>query len=263
MSKILFTSSYGNVTDSGITQTLNELGIQPDDVVMIHSRLSAFGKLAHANDSPALIHSIIQAFLSAIPQGTLVVPTFSYSFCKLLPFNPKTTPSDVGALTNEFRQLDNSIRSHHPIFSVAAIGKLADEITHTPINTCFGKDSFFDLLVKKQAKIVGYGTRLVESMTFLHHLEEIARVPYRYHKQFSGTIVGHKQIQTCQYYVRNLDLDTQIRFHTLENYLLSSNLLHRIPLGSGFIETVVTPQLMIYLLTEMSNNPNFLITGEK
>src|SRR5204863_10191165 len=77
--------------------------------------------------------AVIDAFLAVVgPSGTAVVPTFSLA--DLVGefgawWDPETTPSAVGQITEVFRKRPSARRSDHPIHSVAAIGARAAEIT--------------------------------------------------------------------------------------------------------------------------------------
>lgn len=260
MDSNLFVSKRGAITQSLIGAALKEINIKLGDSIMIHSGLSVFGKLATL-DINRVGNSIIQAFINTIGNGTLIFPTFSYSFCNGVDFDPHITISTVGSLTNIFWQRPDTIRSHHPIFSVAALGMNKHVFTNTPNNICFGLGSFFDLLVKKRVKVVGFGAELVKSMTLLHHLEEIAQVPYRFYKTFKGNITFRsKQSCECSYYVRRLNIHTQINYPKLTKYLVDHSLLKKIDLGSGWVEVVEADEVFIHLITELSSDPYFLVS---
>ena len=54
-------------------------------------------------------------------------------------------------------------------------------------NTCFAKGSIHDRLVQMGGKICTIGVGLQE-VTFLHHVEEMAGVPFRFKKRYTGYI---------------------------------------------------------------------------
>lgn len=161
-------------------------------------------------------------------QGTLIVPTFSYSFTKDEPFDVLRTPSDVGLLTEFFRSRPGVRRSMEPIFSVAASGARAAEIEALETTDCFGDDSVFAWLVHHGAKVVCVGCGL-DRMTFFHFAEQAFPVTYRYKKQFSGSVVdaaGTTRERTISYFVRDLSvrsaLDlTQFKLDALRIGLIS------------------------------------------
>lgn len=58
--------------------------------------------------------------------GTLLFPSFNFEFTESVPFDIKTTPSHMGALTEAARMHSQAIRTGHPIYSFAAIGAAAE-----------------------------------------------------------------------------------------------------------------------------------------
>ena len=59
--------------------------------------------------------------------GTLVVPTSSTNLCNTtIPFDINKTPSERGVLSEFIRQVPSAVRSFHPFYSYAAIGRDAD-----------------------------------------------------------------------------------------------------------------------------------------
>lgn len=158
------------VTKEQIKAGLSELGLRAGDVVVMHSSLSSFGKVAGGAET------VVNAVLEALgPTGTLVVPTFHYE-----PgiFDHENTPSIVGAITEEVRGRRDAIRSHHPTHSVAAIGPLAEAITedvekHDP----FGRGSALYKALMVGGKILQLGVTHTTNST-IHVAEELANVPY-------------------------------------------------------------------------------------
>ena len=58
--------------------------------------------------------------------GTLVVPTFNYSFTQGDVFDIRHSPSSVCVISEYFRNRTGVVRSSDPIFSVAAKGRHAN-----------------------------------------------------------------------------------------------------------------------------------------
>ncbi len=158
------------VTKEQIKAGLSELGLNAGDLVVVHSSLSSFGKVAGGAET------VVNAILEVLgPSGTLIVPTFHFE-----PgiFDHENTPSIVGAITEEARGRRDAIRSHHPTHSVAAIGPLAEAITedvekHDP----FGRGSALHKALMVGGKILQLGVTHTTNST-LHVAEELAKVPY-------------------------------------------------------------------------------------
>ena len=117
------------VTRADVTAGLRSVGIVPGDTVMFHSSLSSMGTVVGGPDT------VIDGFLDAVgPTGTVAVPTL----CNWKPeeqrlvfprWDPRTTPSYVGIISETFRKRPEAVRSDHATHSVAAIGARAAELT--------------------------------------------------------------------------------------------------------------------------------------
>jgi aminoglycoside 3-N-acetyltransferase len=119
------------VTKGEIVGDLAALGVPRGGLLFVHSSLSAIGQVEGGADA------VVDALLNALgPEGTLVVPTFTYADQHDYPdsinpnwiFDPANTHSGMGAITNAVRTRDNALRSVHLWHSVAAIGPLAETV---------------------------------------------------------------------------------------------------------------------------------------
>ena len=109
------------ITKKEIKRSLQLMGIVPGDTLLLHSALTAIGKVDGGADT------VIDAFLEAIgEEGTLVMSTLTGWFA---PFDAATSPSAVGYLSEVFRKRPGVLRSLHPVHSVCAYGKNAAFIT--------------------------------------------------------------------------------------------------------------------------------------
>src|SRR5688500_962738 len=108
------------VTAHHIVDAIRELGVRPGDLLLVHSSLSSFGRVT--GGAPAVARALVDV---VSPGGTVFVPTFNYG---QLPFDPATTPSLTGAITESFRALPGAVRSLQPTHPVAAIGPEAQSI---------------------------------------------------------------------------------------------------------------------------------------
>ena len=119
------------VTKDDIAGELVGLGVPRGGLLFVHSSLSAIGEVEGGADA------VVDALLEALgPEGTLVVPTFTYADPHDYPdsidpkwiFDPATTHSGMGSITNAVRTRDGAMRSVHLWHSVAAIGPLAEKV---------------------------------------------------------------------------------------------------------------------------------------
>lgn len=204
-----------------VTELFKALGVKSGDCLMVHADSLASAQLIDVHSDKrmdALIDGIIDAIGGS--QGTLVMPAFTYSATREELFDPVFTPSEVGQLTEVFRQRPGVLRSKHPIFSMAAIGNLATKVAESVITDCFGEGTAFDILFQENARIVCLGCS-IDRVTFTHFVEQSAAVSYRYFKKFPARIQDTSGIISVntRYFVRDLELDTNVRLNQLRRRL--------------------------------------------
>jgi aminoglycoside 3-N-acetyltransferase len=218
---------------SDFLKVLEDLKINKGDLLFVHSDISVFGKLGTLNRK-FLFDSIIHSLKEAVGnEGTIIMPTFSYSFCENKIYDPDKTKSTVGILTEYFRYQDDVIRTIDPIFSVAIWGNNKEKLSQVGKNV-FGKNSIFDKIYRMQGKILFLGAPF-ESCTFLHYIEQHHGVPYRFIKKFSGTIKikDNNYNDEYLYLVRYLDKNVVLKTNRIERRLLEKKIMKKRELGNG------------------------------
>lgn len=215
-----------------LAEAFRRCGIGAGDVLMLHADALVLAQLPAmpAAERYDTLFGALKAVLG--PRGTLVMPTFTYSFTKGEPFSVASTPSTVGALTEHFRTLPGTRRSRDPIFSVAARGALAADFAAAPADDCFGPDSAFGLLERHNGWLACLGCAL-DRITFTHYVEQRAGVDYRSFKTFSGMMVedGRERPAETRYFVRDLGRQTAIDLTRLKARLHEAGALASVPVG--------------------------------
>ena len=185
-----------------------EAGISEGDTVLIHSSLKrTFQQLG------GTVSSILDSFIDAVGDtGTLLLPLFNFDFTKGVPFDMRTTPSQMGILTEAGRLYQEAIRTGHPIYSFAVLG--ANQSRFNVDNfSGYGADSPFGILRELDGKIAVLNLPDSHSMTFYHHVEEMNQVDYRFMKLFTGQytdMAGKTELRTYGLYVRYPHVTTHV-----------------------------------------------------
>lgn len=215
---------------------LTELGVVDGDVLFAHSDLSTFGKLA-IDSRQDLMEGFCAVILNAIgPRGTLVMPTFTYSFCKGEVFDVERTKSTVGALTEYFRTRDDVVRTQQPIFAASIWGH--EKASYLDIgHDAFDEASIFGKLHQRKGKILFIGVPFQLACTYVHYIEQSCGVPYRYMKTFTGTgrTGAGESLQSCTYFVRRLDQNVTTNLSRFEAQLLQTGVLRQASVGVGHL----------------------------
>jgi len=195
----------------------HQSGVEPGDVLLVHSSLRRTLKTYGVTPE-----EVLESFLQAVgPEGTLLLPLFNFEFTKGKPFDIRHTPSHMGILTEVGRRHPEAVRSKHPIYSFAAIGKQA-HLFDVDNFSGYGADSPFGILHRLGGKIAVLDLLDQESMTFYHYIEEMHNVPYRYHKTFTGCYTdwdGTTQVKTYGLFVRDLDKGVETYVHPMGEIL--------------------------------------------
>lgn len=187
-----------------------EAGVKDGDIVLLHSNITRtlirFMK-QRIEISP---QDILESFLKVVGKsGTLLLPLYNFDFTKGIPFDIRYTPSHMGALTEAGRLHPLAVRTGHPIYSFAAIGKHAEKFKYVNNFSGYGNNSPFAILREMDGKIAVLNLPDQNSMTFYHHIEEMNDVSYRYHKTFTGEYTDERGVtepRTYGLFVRNIDI---------------------------------------------------------
>jgi aminoglycoside N3'-acetyltransferase len=189
------------------------MGIGVSDIVFLHSGLIGLGMLEGGPDI------ITEAFDEVLKEGALIIPTFSYSWCKGEPFDAaKSECLDMGSYAKDAWKKKRFWRSDNPNFSVAALEnscnrRLIERLFQCK-NTCFGRESVFDNIYNacgnRNGHILllgGAHNDVVFRCTFIHYVEEKVGVPYRYIKRFFDPLDDSRYVEQL---VRFLSRDEYI-----------------------------------------------------
>lgn len=164
----------GGQTQKDLVKDIQALGIKSGDVIFLHSSLSSLGWIEGGADT------VIDAFLEAIgEEGTLSAPSMIHTsgYPRSL-YDPASSPSEVGRITEVLRQRPGACRSSHPAESLVAIGKQARYLTaegasdrYSPWGeNAYGTDCPWEKLGKVGAKVLLLGTGY--EVVSLRHLVE-------------------------------------------------------------------------------------------
>jgi len=143
-------------------------------------------------------------------EGTLVLPTFNWDFCKGVAFDYHKTPVRTGALPKAALKREDFTRTRHPLYSFAVWGAGARELLAVDSVDSFGKGTIFEKLEQWDAKVLVIGVGALSGTTYIHHVEQMVGVPYRYNKEFTADYIDAEGVcskKTCRMFVRDLDMD--------------------------------------------------------
>ncbi|MCM3874384.1 MAG: DUF4910 domain-containing protein [Pyrinomonadaceae bacterium] len=250
-------------TQADFIAQLQKTGLGAGDTVFFHLCVENLGHLKGCNTSEQICESILDALQSVVgPDGTILVPTYTFSLCKQEVFDLHDTPTAGGPWSTSvdflefFRQLPGVVRSADPIHSVAGLGPKAQELLTDLPNSCFGSGSVHERLLRVGGKICMIGVGLDEA-TFRHYVEELVQVPFRFKKLFTGYIRNGKGLQKSGwvYNVRVMAENGYPDGIRLERKAIEAGKCSIAPVGLGQVKTVDCREYFDLTLRELEQDP--------
>lgn len=173
-----------------LVSQLRKLGVEPGDVLLVHSSLSKIGFVENGAET------VVEALIEAVgPEGHILMPTSPNNGLQLDYirdhdlFDVRYSPSKQGAITEYFREFPGVKRSWSPTEPVSCWGKKADDFIsgHKGKLTPYDKDSPFYKVAEAKGKILYIGVTLINAGTSLHLLEDAVedfKFPVYHHQLF-------------------------------------------------------------------------------
>jgi aminoglycoside N3'-acetyltransferase len=150
------------------------------EILFVHSSLSSCG---HFTAGP---HDVLRALREV--SGTLCLPTHTYCYPSAANeagplFDPATTPSQNGVLTEMFRAEPLVMRSINATHSMAATGPFAEVLTdrHYLSDTPCGARTPYRRLVQLKASVLLFGVTF-HCYTLFHTAEDASGSEYAYER---------------------------------------------------------------------------------
>ncbi len=251
------------MTSFKINNFCKKLGIRSGDTLMIHGDIGCINQLIfnrRISLSQKLEIFIKQLKKKISKKGNLLIPTFTYKFCKKKFVNLDVDNGEVGLFSEFCRKLKFGKRTSHPIFSYKVFGSNFKFFENSNKKTCFGNDSLFDRFDKINGKIIFLGCNF-DRMTFIHHVEQSFGVNYRYLKKFNGNVKYNKKLKKVfvEYYVRKLSKNKNLNLNHLFNLMYKFNKIKIFELGRYNVLLVNANDVKKFANQELKKNPNFLV----
>ena len=183
-----------NYTAAELSEKYCSLGIQKGDTLFVTTGLGFLGKMKEADSLKQLCREHLKCLQESVgPLGTLVVPTYSYSFgnqedVKTNIYNPKSTPSKIGDFPNYVINQEGFVRTIDPMMSVCMWGLNAENLAKELPRSSYGNDCIFERLLNiENTKCLSIG--LGNNWTpFIHYFDYSIKAEYRFDKLFCGSI---------------------------------------------------------------------------
>jgi len=197
-----------------VTGDLRRLGVEADDLLMVHASLRAVGPVDGGADG------VIDALEAAVgPDGTLLMTLGARDDRAWInerperdrpgllrgtePFDCLQTPADpdMGILAEVFRRRPRTLVSDHPEGRFGASGPLADRLVQdVPWDDYYGPGSPLERFVQAGGRVLRLGADL-GTVTLIHFAEYLAPIPskrfVRRHRMVTGEQGPELRVVEC------------------------------------------------------------------
>jgi aminoglycoside 3-N-acetyltransferase len=247
------------VSRQRIVADLRALGLSPGDRVLLHSSLSSLGFVEGGPEA------VIAALLDLLgPEGTLVMPSFQMGSEHVLlrqgvRFDVRTSPSEMGAITEAFRKRPDTVRSLSPTHCLAAVGRDAAGLLagHERCSVSAGRGTPFERLVQDCGRILLLGVTHASDTT-LHYIENTGGAPTVCRECFQPVVVnpaGSERVVPTFPHMPGL----KRRYERVEALLVEAGAQRNGPVGQATARLVDAGRMDELVRAELRRDPLYLI----
>lgn len=217
-----------------LRQLAGHLGLGKGERIYVTSDVKSLLYGLMHNDDETDLNILIDGIIDIIgEEGSLVFPTFNWSFCSGEPFDYHKTAAKTGSLGKIALARDDFKRTKHPIYSFAVWGKDKEDLCALDNKSSFGSDSPFAYMVDHGYRNLFIDKDLEHSYVFVHYAEQSVgnlHANYRYLKDFTGDYTDENGITTRRTYdmnVRALDKDVTNVIYAFEDEFIEKGIMKR------------------------------------
>ena len=208
--KNLFENTLKILSKKFLFNNLKKLGIKKSDTIYLGLDLKNFyiPFLEILNKDPNLFNKTIlnKIFYENLkeyflPNGTVILQAFTWSFIKEKKFHPRLNSPDIGSFEKYVFNKPGIARSSHPTNSIIVFGKNKNLVSKNHGLYSFGANSPFEKFKDLNVKFVNIGVPLEDSCTYLHHLEHVNGTNHRFNKLINGKVFVNDRYLTKNFYI--------------------------------------------------------------
>ena len=231
-----------------------------DRAIVVFSAIFPFARALRQSGEDAS-EVVLDALLEVAGNDrNLLMPTFTNGFRDGL-IDLDKEPGNSGSLGNSLLARPLAQRTASAFFSYAVLGPDADYLAALRPRDAWGDDSVYHWMAEIDARCVMLGVPATKC-SFSHYAEWRLRdrIPYRYMKEFHGTMLrdGLKQPLSERLFVRSLDPEAMHHLAPLESIVEGCGLL-RVSFSGIAISSIKAKALLDGVQNALANDPLMLL----
>lgn len=187
MDRLFYDSDDRLYSVNDFREALISIGAADCETLFIHSDVM-FGRPAEGFKRREYLDTLYE-IISGLNVKNLIVPTYTYSFCNNEDYDIAGSKTSMGAFNEHIRKFQGRYRTDDPILSVSVPESLKD-IYISVSNESLGEGCALDILHNmKDVKFLFLGAEMAECFTYVHYVEKMMKVPYRFDMTFEGNVI--------------------------------------------------------------------------
>ena len=193
--------------------------------------------------------------------GGIIVPTFSFQYIKDRFFDKNTTKTILGPFNQSFLKKNFRNRTSHPTHSICCYGKINKKIKKYDNKFSFGENSPYSQFTNLKVKFLNIGVNLKDTITYIHHIEQLNGCAHRYYKNIYGKIKVNNKIIRKNYYcfVKFLFKDFETDAAPIVKTIKEKNLLHEASSSNTYFSLVKAEDIYNESLVLLNKNPQIFM----
>lgn len=243
-----------------IVETLKKVGADDCEHLFLHSDI-VFGRIPKGMKRKEYLGALYES-LKELGVKSLIVPTFSYSFCNGEDYDVRESKSYIGAL-NEFIRVNGEgrYRSLDPLLSVSVNEELKSLFDH-PGDHSLGEGCALDTIHHMDGvKFLFFGIHMRQCFTHLHYIEKMMDVPYRFDISFEGNVTDHagnvsRKTQSIHTQLKGVKL---LNYEGFEDRLIADGLMKEERLGDRTVACITEKDVYREMVDAITRDPNFFL----
>lgn len=187
MNGLFFDSDNRLYSAENIKEALLNVGASDCETLFIHSDVM-FGRPAEGFKRKEYLGTLYE-IVAGLNIKNIIVPTFTYSFCNNEDYDVTGSKTSMGAFNEYVRKLDGRYRTDDPILSVSVPVELKEKFENAS-NESLGVNSALDIIHSMDdVKFLFLGAEMGDCFTYVHYVEKMMNVPYRFDMAFEGNVI--------------------------------------------------------------------------
>ena len=252
--------SYG---EEEIRNALLAVGAHDCETLFIHSDI-VFGKPGRDFRRKAYLNTWYEILLS-IGVKYLVIPAFTYSFCNHEAFDVRKSATSMGALNEFIRKKEGRYRTMDPLLSLSVPMEWKDYFRQYEGEHSLGEGGGLDAVHHMDGvKFLFLGAEVGDCFTYVHYVEKMLEVPYRFDMRFSGSVIDENGNRTerIQYmHTQCYGITLPAKYDYFEEELAADGILKRERLGDKWISCLDEKDAYREISSRIKKDLTYFVVG--